>query len=264
MVIQVCSRHIRASEFWEAWFRRSLDHPPEVPWESAVKLTAAERRTIRASVQEFQLGEQSEGHHLKHAAREYARRSGDAAYSRATELFVREEQHHAALLGRFMDLAGIERVRHTFVDSVFRRLRRFAGLETSICVLLTAEVIAKVYYRALLAATASPALLAICRRILQDEAHHVEFQSERLAILRRNRARWRIAAAVAAQRLLFAGSVAVVWLRHSPVLRSGNDSFPAYWRDCHREFRESLVLMDPAHYAGKALADVTIEPPFSQ
>jgi hypothetical protein len=250
MVLQISSRRIRASEFWEAWFRRSLDNPPEVPWESVAELTESERTTIRSSIQEFQLGEQSEGRHLKHAARDYAQRSGDAAYSRAMELFIREEQHHAALLGRFMDLAGIARVRHTWVDSVFRRLRRFAGLETSICVLLTAEVIAKVYYRALLATTASAALRAICRRILEDEANHVEFQSERLAILRRKRSRWRVAAAVTAQRLLFAGSVAVVWLRHGPVFRSCNHSFPAYWRACHREFHESLALMDPAHYAG--------------
>jgi hypothetical protein len=255
MVIPVSPRRIRSSEFWETWFRRSLAHPPEVPWpevpwEGAVKLTASERTAIRASVQEFQLGEQSEGRHLKRAAREYAQRSGDAAYFRAMELFIREEQHHAALLGRFMDLAGIARVRHTFVDSVFRRLRRFAGLEMSICVLLTAEVIAKVYYRALLAATASPVLRAICDRILVDEASHVEFQSERLAILRRKRSRWRVTAAVAAQRLLFAGSVAVVWVRHRPVLRSRSDSFGAYWRDSHREFRESLVLMDPARCVG--------------
>ena len=200
-------------------------------------------------MQEFQLGEQSEGRHLRRAARDYARRTGDTAYSRAVELFIREEQHHAALLGRFMDMAGIARVRHTWVDSVFRRLRRFAGLDTSICVLLTAEVIAKIYYRALLAATASPVLRALCRRILEDERSHVEFQSERLAILRCSRARWRVAAAVAAQRLLFAGSVAVVWLRHGSVLRFGSDSFPAYWRACHREFRECLVVMDPAHYS---------------
>lgn len=251
MVIPLSARRVRSSEFWEEWFRRSLDNPPAIPWESVVELAEAERRTIRASVQEFQLGEQSEGRHLKRAARDNAQRSGDVAYCRALDLFIREEQHHAALLGRFMDLAGIARVRRTWVDSVFRRLRRFAGLETSICVLLTAEVISKVYYRGLLAATASPALRAICRRILEDEASHLEFQSERLAILRHGRDPWRIAAAVAAQRLLFAGSVAVVWLRHGPVLLSANYSFPAYWRDCHREFRESLALMDPGHYADK-------------
>jgi hypothetical protein len=156
-----------------------------------------------------------------------------------------------------MDLECIARVRHTWVDSVFRRLRRFAGLETSICVLLTADVIAKVYYRALLAATASPALRAICCRILEDEAGHVEVQSERVAILRRKRTPWLVAAGVATQRVLFTSSVAVVWLRHKPVLRSGNDSFLAYWRDCHREFRASLILMNPAHYAGYTLEGVS-------
>jgi hypothetical protein len=245
MVIRLSPPSVRASEFWESWFRRSLENPPEVPWGSC-RLTEAERRTIRSSVQEFQLGERSEGRHLNRAARDYAQRSGDAAYARAMELFIREEQHHAALLGRFMDLEGIARVDHTWVDSVFRCLRRFAGLETSICVLLTAEVIARIYYRALLAATASPALRAICRRILEDEMSHVEFQSERVAILRRKRTPWLIAAAVAAQRLLFAASVAVVWLRHKPVLRSGNYSFLLYWRDCHREFGASLILMNPA------------------
>jgi hypothetical protein len=250
MVIRLSSPCIRASEFWGSSFRRSLDNPPEIPWESDLKLTEGERKTIRSSVQEFQLGERSEGRHLKRAARDYAQRSGDVAYPHAVELFIREEQHHAALLGRFMDLERIARVRHTWVDSVFRRLRRFAGLETSICVLLTAEVIAKVYYRALLAATQSPALRAICSRILEDEASHVEFQSERVAILRRKRTRWLVAAAIAAQRLLFATSVTVVWLRHESVLRSCNHSFLAYWRDCHREFGACLILVNPANYAG--------------
>ena len=245
MVLRLCSRRIRSSTFWESWFRSSLDNPPEIPWNCAVRLTEAERNAISVSIREFQLGEQSEGHHLQQAARDYARRCGDKAYSRAVALFIHEEQRHAALLGRFMDLEGIARIRRAWVDSVFRRLRRFAGLETSICVLLTAEVIAKIYYKALLAATASPALRAICSRILQDEISHVEFQSERLAILRRRRARWRIVAAVAMQRMLFAGATVVVWVRHRPALRRGGYSLAAYWRDCHREFSECLALMDP-------------------
>jgi hypothetical protein len=248
MVVRVPPPSTRVAEFWEARFRLSLENPPEIPCDSA-RLTEGERRTIRASIQEFQLGERSEGRHLQRAARDYAQRSGDAAYCRAVELFIREEQHHAAWLGRFMDLACIAQLRHTWVDSVFRRLRRFAGLETSICVLLTAEVIAKIYYRGLFAATESAVLRTICRRILEDEAGHVEFQSERVAILRRQRARSAIAVAVAAQRLLFAAAVGVVWLRHKPVLGAHNDSFLACWRECQREFRASLVLMDPAHYA---------------
>src|SRR4051794_27640589 len=81
---------IRTSAFWESWFRRSLENPPEIPWDEAPKLTGRERDTIRASIQEFQLGERSEGHHLKRAAREYAQRSGDVTYARALDLFIRE------------------------------------------------------------------------------------------------------------------------------------------------------------------------------
>lgn len=248
MVVQVFAGQTRTSRMWESHFRYSLDHPPAIPWESTIRLSAAERRRIRSSIQEFQLGEQSEGRHLKRAAAGYARESGDTAYACALELFIREEQRHAALLGRFMDVAGIARVRRTSVDSIFRSLRRFAGLETSICVLLTAEVIARIYYDALLEATRNPALQAICRRILEDEAHHVEFQSQRVAILRRHRSRARIRIALAAQRLLFTGSVALVWLRHRPVLRAGGYSLPAYWRQCHDLFRECLLVMQASSH----------------
>jgi hypothetical protein len=233
----------RSSEYWEARFRHSLDNPPGVPWERAV-ITKLERNRIRDSIQEFQLGEQSEGRHLTQAALDYSARSGDAAYFRAVKLFIREEQGHAALLGRFMDLAGIERVRSTWVDSVFRSLRRFAGLGMSICVLLTAEVIAKVYYASLRDATECPALRAICTRILEDEEGHLEFQSERLAILRRGRSQWLLMASKAMQCLLFTFTVPVVWLRHEAVLRSDNDSFASYWRRCHHEFRKCLAMMD--------------------
>jgi hypothetical protein len=239
MVVRLSARP-HDSALWVARFRRSLDNPPDIPWGTAEELTGIERARIRSSIQEFQLGERSEGRHLKRAAREYAIRSGDPSYAHAVDLFIREEQHHAALLGRYMDLAAISRADHTWMDSAFRGLRRLAGLETSICVLLTAEVIAKIYYRALHAATASPALRAICRRILEDEAAHVEFQSERIAILRRDRPRWLVRAAVGMQRLLFCGTVTAVWFRHKAVLRADGHGFRTYWRDCHREFRKCL------------------------
>ena len=242
---------------WEAHFRRSLENPPPIPWEAAAQLTPAERAGIRSSIQEFQLGEQSEGRHLKRLAAEYAQRSGDADYGGAVPLFIREEQRHAGWLGVFMDIAAIPRVRCMWVDSVFRRLRQFAGLETSICVLLTAEVIAKIYYRALLQATANSALRAICRRILEDEEHHVEFQSERVAILRRGRASWRTAAAAAAQWFLFSGSVAVVWLHHKSVLRMGGYSLVDYWCDCHREF--ARTFNNPLHTRRNSVPNVRVE-----
>ena len=247
-VVRLSPGRTLPSSFWEERLRQSLANPPRVPWHEATNISPAEVEAIRASIQEFQLGEQSEGRHLSKAAREHARESGDPAYFRAMQLFIREEQHHAALLGRFMDAVGIARASRTFADSVFRKLRRLTGLEVSICVLLTAEIIARVYYRALLLATRSPALRAICHRILDDEAGHVRFQSERLAILRRKRPRFALLASMLLQGLLYAGSLLVVWRGHRAALRAGGFSFGEFWKSCWREFRAALAWMDPAGY----------------
>ena len=248
MIVQLSPRRTLPSRFWERHFRQSLDHPPVIPWERAGEISAVEREQLRSSIQEFQLGEQAEGRHLKDAAHTYAAESGDWVYLAALKLFIREEQGHAALLGRFMDGVGIERVRHKWVDSVFRKLRRQAGLELSICVLLAAEVIAQVYYDALFAATKSATLRAICRRILNDEEQHVQFQSERLAILRRRRSRLLVDAAILLQRLLFAGTCVVVWRGHRLVFRAAGMTFRDFWVACHGQMAAAFTLMNPRSY----------------
>ena len=89
-----------------------------------------------------------------------------------------------------MDLNRIPRVRRGWTDSVFRWLRNVVGtLEISIGVLVTAEIIAKVYYPALREASGSVVLRAICDQIIRDERKHVEFQTEQLAGLRIGRSR---------------------------------------------------------------------------
>src|SRR5262245_34813272 len=137
-----------SSRQWCAYFRSNADELADVPWECGADLTDAERAAVAASVQGFQLGESSEGRHLLHRAREYASRSGDWQYVTAIKLFIREEQRHARDLGRFLGQNGIPLLKRTWPDTVFRWLRHRAGLELSIGVLITAEVIARVYYAA--------------------------------------------------------------------------------------------------------------------
>jgi hypothetical protein len=121
---------------------------------------------------------------LYRCAEKYAKSTGDAEYLEAIKLFIKEEQRDSQYLARFMNLANIPLARKIFVDTVFRSLRKLANLECSIGVLITAEIIAKVYYRALHDATQSIFLREICKQILRDEKFDVEFQAERLAILR--------------------------------------------------------------------------------
>ena len=239
-------RPLASSADWCAYFRVNAALPTGVPWESEARLTASERRAVAASIQEFQIGESSEGRHLHAAARAYAARTGDHAYVAAIEAFIREEQRHARELGRFMDREGIPRRSRSWPDVVFRSLRRGAPLETTVAVLLTAELIAQVYYAALHDATRSPVLRALCEGILRDEAAHVRFQCERLAMLRAGRTRGAVRRARAAQRVLFAGAVLVVWWGHRAALVRGGLSLRGYWRACWKRFATASDMMTPA------------------
>ena len=151
-----------------------------------------------------------------------------------------------------MELAGIATIKKTWPDTVFRKLRQFADLEVSISVLITAEIIAKVYYPALREATHSPVLRTLCDQIIHDEAPHVEFQAQRLAILRKTRGSIPLRIRHGLHRFLFLGTCLVVWYKHGRAFRAGGLGFRAFWRNCWREFASARKLMNPTTYEHNA------------
>ncbi|MCI0675749.1 MAG: ferritin-like domain-containing protein [Phycisphaerales bacterium] len=238
----------RTSGEWTDYFqvnRQSLAPMPN----PADHLPDHERQLIAKSIAEFQLGESSEGKHLIRAAKAYAKRHSDPDYVVAIGLFIAEENRHARDLGRFMDSHGIERNRRTIADAIFRQLRRLAGLDTSISVLVTAEIIAQVYYRALRDATGSPVLKALCRQILRDEKAHVQFQCERLAIIRRKRGAAFNLWSRTLHRLLMIGAILVVWHNHGPVLRGARFSFRGFTRNTLRYAERAFRIALPGRYS---------------
>jgi hypothetical protein len=218
-----------------------------LPWKRGAELTARERDAIAASLQDFQLGESSEGKHLLKRARAYSEKY-DQDYLEAMTLFIREEQRHARDLGTYLRLADIPLLEHTRLDSVFRRLRRLAGLELSITVLVTAETVGKVYYQAIRRATKSLLLRRLCEQLLRDEARHTRFHAERLALLRKDRAGWKNWLARAGHRLLFAGASLAVWVKHRRALRAGGLGFFSFLRACRRERKVIFRQMNPKQY----------------
>jgi hypothetical protein len=233
---------------WCCYYHDDAERLLPLPWRRGAELTDEERAAVLPSVQDFQLGEQSEGRHLIRRAASYAERADDPEYLEAVRLFVAEEQRHAATLGRFLDLAGAPRLAGSRLDSAFRLLRRLAGLELCIAVLLTAETIGKVYYQGLRRAIGSVLLRRVCEQLLRDEVMHMRFHAERLAILRRGRARWRVRAAHAWHRLLFGGTCLLVWIKHRRALRAGGFGLRTFWRACRREAARVLQAMDPCGY----------------
>ena len=236
------------SRQWLGYYRQNADAKDAIPWEAGAELTDDERQAIAASVQGFQLGESSEGRHLYQCAEAWGSRNDDSDYAPCIGLFIAEEQRHARDLGRFMDLNGIPRIRKALSDTAFRSLRRVAGLEVSIEVLVTAEVIAQVYYAALREATSSQVLRALCDRILRDEEEHVRFQSERLALVAKDYGYLRLALRRAGQRGLMMATLFIVWAAHRRAYRAGGYTFGRFAWETWGVLDRALMRMDPRAY----------------
>lgn len=206
-------------------------------------LTSEERGRIASSIATFQLGEQSEGRTLLRAARHYEQEHEAAPVARIMELFVAEEQHHAALLGAFMDQQGLSRKRTDWTDHVFRCLRRLAGFELHISVLVTAELIGKVYYRALEAATECRHLKGLCRILVADELAHIGFESELLRTMRAGRAPFTRTVVEITHRAFLACASLVVWSTHHRVLRKAGYRMRTFLRACDAQY--CFYLMSP-------------------
>lgn len=215
---------------WFDYFRRNAW--PAMPWDDAYRLTEEERSAVASSIQQFQLGEGSEGTAFIDRAHRF---DDDAEFISTLRLFIQEEQRHSASLGRFLHLHGIPRLKKHWLDQVFRRIRRMAALELIVTVLVTAEMIAVPYYRALRNATESPLLRALCGQILQDEVAHLQYQSGTLARLRVGRSAMRRALTELAHAVLLNATVLAVWMEHRGVFVRGGYTLATFSRESEGE-----------------------------
>jgi len=218
-------------EIWLNHFEHHARHPRDVPHGLSDMLSSDERELIASSIATFQLGEQSEGRTLLRAAERFA--AGQAPrLVRIIELLIREEQRHAARLRVFMRDHRIPLKRSDWTDRIFRLVRRRAGLRFYVGVLICAELIGNVYYRALESVTDCERLQVLCRTIVSDELAHVGFESQLLLTLQAGRAARLRALTGPAHRLFFAATAAVVWLTHRSVLRRAGHSGRSFLRSC--------------------------------
>ena len=233
-------------EIWLNHFEHHARHPRSAPARLSDRLAPAERRLIARSIATFQLGEQSEGRTLLQAARRFASARHIPALVRITGLFIREERRHAALLRAFMESHDIAVKRTDWTDRVFRRLRRLAGLELYLHILITAELIGIVYYRALETATGCRRLRVLCRILVSDELAHIGFESQLLLALRADRPAPLRALMRSVHRAFFAGTVGVVWLTHRTVLRAGGYGARRFLRVCLSQY---AFYLEPVNVA---------------
>jgi hypothetical protein len=241
-------------EIWLNHFEHHALHPRCVPDGLSDVLRADEWDLIASSIATFQLGEHSEGRTLLRTAERFA--AGQIPQLLAIiELLIREEQRHAALLRAFMQDHRMPLKSNDWTDRIFRFIRRLAGLRLYMSVLICAELIGNVYYRALESVTDCERLRVLCRTIVSDELAHVGFESQLLFTLRAGRAARLRVLTGPAHRIFFASAAAVVWLTHRSVLSRAGHSGRSFLRACLAQYAFYLeptgVLVSSQEFASR-------------
>jgi hypothetical protein len=223
-------------EIWLNHFEHHALHPRCAPDGVGDVLRSDEQDLIACSIATFQLGEQSPGRTLMRAAEHFAQERQLSRLPRIIQLLIREEQRHASLLQVFMQDHRLQLKRSDWTDRVFRFLRRLAGLRLYMSVLICAELIGNVYYRALESVTDCERLQDLCRTIVADELAHVGFESQLLFTLRAGRASWLSPLTRHVHRVFFATTAVVVWLTHRSVLRGAGHSGRSFLLCCQARY----------------------------
>jgi hypothetical protein len=221
---------------WVEYFYQNAPEPM-LPWGDGVRLSAAEKRAVIASIQQFQLGESASGTRMLERAQRFSRATGDLGLIAALKLFVREEQRHSKILARFLQIESAPCLQKHWVHSVFRWVRGVAGLELCLKVLVTAEVLARPYYAALRDATDSPLLRSICELIFNEEGAHLRFQTFALNRFQNRHRRLTQGLIKMSHAVLLASTAALVWAEHQAVFRSAGRTFRQFWDETWREFQ---------------------------
>jgi hypothetical protein len=226
---------------WKTNLENNRSHVRDISWQEEDELTDDEKKLIYSSIQQFQPGENSEGRNLF----AYARTFPDPVYLECIRLFICEEQMHVKVLGSYMDKYSIPRIGEHWVDSVFRGLRKMAGIENTIAILLVAEIISKIYYAALKRATGSSILQKIYTQILKDEDQHIAFQCFTLCFLYQRRPLAGKFLIRTLQFVLINGTIAVVWLYRKRVLKKGGHTFITFWQAVLQVYFEcGIIILD--------------------
>lgn len=223
---------------WTAYFEENNRHRLQIDFTQEPELSPKDKKLIFPSIQIFQRGEASEGQFILNCAKHYANQNHSSEYLEAMKWFVLEENSHSAYLKSYMDHYQVPVRTRSVLDGIFRVLRKTGGLKSEVIVLVTAEMIALSYYRALARCVDSPALKSICRQMLHDELRHIVFQSYTLYKLKTNSFEKLL------RILLMEVTMSIVWLSMKDVFQVGGYTFKQLATDCLGYLKQSIRIAE--------------------
>ncbi|MGN6180027.1 MAG: ferritin-like domain-containing protein [Mucilaginibacter sp.] len=234
---------MQTSQNWIAHFKANALQQ-RVNWDVQPQITPEEIQTILPSLQAWQLGETSEGRNLIIASTKYARAIGDKDYVDAVKLFIKEEQKHGGNLGRYLQLIDQPLIEKNWGDSMFRKVRYMnSSMEAWTLAVIVVESTAQIFYQALKDATKCTLLKQICTDILIDEAYHITFQTERLAVMFDRKTTVEKVLGRWFYKLFFYFTSTLVWVAHRRLFKAGGNTFKSYTRKMRYKYLRTLYII---------------------
>lgn len=227
---------------WIEYFKYNNSHLLKLDFSSNAELSNEEINLITPSIKAFQIGEGSNGKHLSKVVEKFAIKSGYKDYVEIMKWFIAEENRHSQTLKSYMDIYKIKAFNKTWIDNVFRFLRKMMGLECEIIVLVTAEMIALSYYTALSNATNSKLLKTICMQMLNDELKHIVLQSYTLYRISKNRSKFINSFVRKLRKFTMKITAFVVWHKYKKLFMKGSYEYKTFKNYCMEYLNESITI----------------------
>jgi hypothetical protein len=251
---------MNTSKKWIEHFKKNVLQE-RVDWNLKPAISDHELSSVLSSLQAWQLGETSDGAHLIHASTLYAYKIGDSAYIDAVKLFIAEEQKHGGNLGRYLDAISKPRIKADWGDTLFRKIRYFnTNMEIWTLAVITVESAAQIFYQCLKDATGCMLLKQICTDILIDEAYHIDFQTERMDIIFKNKSSLSRSISRIIYPVFFFATTLVVWFAHQKLFKAGGIDFRKYLNKMKYKYFKTLHRIA---YSGRSFKQLSAEVSFN-
>jgi len=215
---------------WLTHFQRNRRDRIEPNWSAPIRLTPEVVASLVRSLEQFHLGDGGGPACLIAYNAETFRASGDGTRELVDLWFAEEKEHSRLLRGAVARFGGTPIDGH-WSFTAFCWTRRWFGVRFELMVLLLTEIVSTVYYRLIRKHGDDPALRAMCRLILRDEAGHVAFHRDRLAHARSYYGKsWHT-------RFRFLGLAAatMLWINHAPALKAIGATRAEFYREVWQE-----------------------------
>lgn len=222
-------------EDWLNHFKSNI--PLDIDFTLDVSISNKEKEIIIDSINSFAKGEASSGKNLIVAINREKEYTGKATYLEIMKFFIKEENTHSFYLKSFMKKYKIKEKSKGNLDRIFRSLRKLGGIKGEILVLSTAELIALSYYQALGKITKCNSLKRITSRMLQDESHHIVFQSYKLSMMRYTRF-----TRFFRKSFLFM-TATIVWLVYRKFFKASGYLYKSFISECLYHLNESEYIV---------------------